>query len=209
MASAVATVILVEDDAVLLSELAALVRASGDLELVGTASDVAEAERLLARARPAIVAMDLGLPDGSGLSLIGPARERGHTVVVHTVRADDDAIFEALRQGAVGYVVKGDTTVDLVRGLALTREGGSLVSPRIARRVLASFASPPTSAAADALTAREREVMDLFAHGSTYREVGDMLGMSVNTVRTHVRRAYDKLHVCSKAEAVSLLARRP
>jgi DNA-binding NarL/FixJ family response regulator len=207
MASTVATVILVEDDAVLLSELAALVRASGELELVGTASNVAEGERLLARARPAIVALDLGLPDGSGLSLIGPARERGHTVVVHTVRADDDAIFEALRRGAVGYVVKGDTTVDLVRGLALTREGGSLVSPRIARRVLASFASPPASAA-DVLTVREREVMDLFAHGSTYREVGDMLGMSVNTVRTHVRRAYDKLHVCSKAEAVSLLARR-
>jgi DNA-binding CsgD family transcriptional regulator len=75
--------------------------------------------------------------------------------------------------------------------------------------VLASFSSAGPSAAADEalLTPREREVMELFGHGSTYAEVGRMLGMSINTVRTHVRRSYEKLHVCSKAEAVSRLAR--
>lgn len=209
MVAALATVVLVEDDRVLLAELAALVGASQDLRLAGTASDLDEAARLVARAPPSIVALDLGLPGGSGLALVGPARERGHTVVVHTVRADDDTIFEALRLGAVGYVVKGDPTIDLVRGLALTRDGGALVSPRIARRVLASFSAPTASPAEASLTVREREVMDLFGHGSTYREVGDMLGVSINTVRTHVRRAYEKLHVCSKAEAIALLARRP
>lgn len=208
MRAPTASVILVEDDRALLRELAARVAARPDLRLEGTASDLGGAARLLDTAPPSLVALDLGLPGGSGLSLVAPARARGHTVVIHTVREDDAAVFEALRQGAAGYVVKGDPSVDLVTGLALTRDGGALVSPRIARRVLASFASAPAISREEALlTPREREVMELFGHGSTYREVGDMLGMSINTVRTHVRRVYEKLHVCSKAEAVSLLAR--
>lgn len=208
MLGAPASVILVEDDRALLGELVARIEASPDLHLAGAVSDLRSAASLLASAAPSLVALDLGLPDGSGLSLVTPARARGHTVVVHTVREDDGAVFEALRQGAAGYVVKGDATVDLVTGLVLTRDGGSLISPRIARRVLASFSAPPSVSAEEALlTPREREVMELFGHGSTYGEVAGMLGMSINTVRTHVRRAYEKLHVCSKAEAVSRLAR--
>ena len=203
------SVIVIEDDPALLQELAARVTANPELRLLDTATDLDGARALLSCAPPSLVALDLGLPGGSGLSLVAPARQRGHSIVVHTVPEDDCTVFEALRHGAAGYLLKGDPTVDLVAGLLLMRDGGALVSPRIARKVLASFSqslAPPPEAAL--LTARERSVLELFGHGCTYGEVANMLGMSVNTVRTHVRRAYEKLHVSSKLEAVSVLAGR-
>jgi DNA-binding NarL/FixJ family response regulator len=127
------------------------------------------------------------------------------TAVVLTVFDDSEHVFDALRAGAVGYLLKDDFGARLVPALDEACAGGSPMSPTIARRVLASFAEPPSTASADLvppLTKREHEVTVLLADGASYDEIGRTLGVSTNTVRSFIRSIYDKLHVCSKTEAV-------
>jgi len=195
------TVLLVEDDARVRCAVRELVSPSR-FTLGGEAATVADALRLdLASAD--VVLLDLGLPDGSGLDVLRALRrERANTLaIVMTVFDDDAHVFEALRLGAVGYLLKDDLVGRLVPAIEEACAGGSPMSPTIARRVLGSFVEPAPSEGV-ALTKREREVTELLAHGSTYDDVARMLGISTNTVRTFIRSIYEKLHVGSKTEAV-------
>jgi DNA-binding NarL/FixJ family response regulator len=124
---------------------------------------------------------------------------------------DDDKVYQALSAGASGYLLKSDAAARVGEALGVLKEGGAPISPMIARRLLDDFrsraaprpaASEPAPAEAE-LTPREREIIELFAKGATYEDVARILSMSVNTVRHHVRGMYKKLHVCSKAEAVT------
>ncbi len=200
-------VLLVEDDA----HAARAVReqlGSNDFVLVAEASTLGAGRDALAADRPDVVLLDLGLPDGSGLELIPAARalDPAPLVIVLTIFADDVHIFEALRAGAVGYLLKSDLAPLLVPALADAIAGGSPMSPGIARRVLSSFAAPPVGETP--LTRREGEVTDLLARGCTYDEIGRALGVTTNTVRSFIRSIYEKLHVAGKAEAVSEALRR-
>jgi DNA-binding NarL/FixJ family response regulator len=167
-------------------------------------------ERLIAPSLE-LVLLDLGLPDGSGLDLIPHARALvpPPKVVITTVFDDPAYLFPALKLGAEGYLLKDERADDLVRSLCAINDGVPPLSPSIARAVIAHFSAPAAAAPApvESLTEREREVIALVAEGLTVRMAAERLGISHNTVATHIKRAYAKLDVGSRAQA-SLAAAR-
>ena len=169
----------------------------------------ADAESALLHMRttvPDIVVMDIKLPGMNGVDctrLLGQRHPR-LPVLICTVHEDDEMIFNALRAGASGYLLKRAPIEDLIEAIRQVLAGGSPISPAIARRVLSSFR--PAAPAADdpnALSEREREVLDLLCTGMSSREIGEKLFVTANTVRTHIRHIYEKLHVRSRVEAVN------
>lgn len=198
------SVAIVDDDLSVRRAARALIEPVSRFHLSSEADSVATASALLRDAHPDIVLLDLGLSDGSGIDVLrGLHASKRPIAIVLTVFEDDAHIFEALRAGASGYLLKHDLDRKLVPALDEAVAGGAPMSPMIARRVLASFAPPAASPPNEqVLTAREREVTELLAHGSTYDEVARMLGISANTVRSFIRSIYEKLHVSSKTEAV-------
>jgi DNA-binding NarL/FixJ family response regulator len=201
-------ILVVDDDpatlAWLLAELGALpgVQASG-------CGSVAEARQWLQCNAPQIVLTDLGLPDGSGIEVIAKVR-RLHPqceVLVISIFGDDTHVISAIEAGASGYLLKDSSLQRLGDQLQHLRDGGSPLSPQIARTLIRR--QRPRAAPADAgsgpgagLTEREFEVLTFIAKGFSYQEGAAMLGVSTNTVRTHVKRIYEKLAVNSRTEAV-------
>lgn len=205
-------ILVVEDDPAtlgwLLAELSALpgVQASG-------CTSVAEARRWLEANAPHIVLTDLGLPDGSGIEVIGHALRRHPQceVLVISIFGDDTHVVAAIEAGASGYLLKDSSLSQLGDQLQHLRDGGSPLSPQIARTLIrrqrprlanANAALGTGAAGRDALTEREFEVLTFIAKGFSYQEGAAMLGVSTNTVRTHVKRIYQKLAVNSRTEAV-------
>ena len=222
----VQNVLIVEDDPAMEAEAIAAVSVFHGAA-VRTARTVGEAERWIKRVAFDLAIIDLGLPDGSGIQLIRalmgdtPDTADVHAMptvcVARTVFDDDAHLFAALSAGAQGYLLKGET-IDVVRlRLQAAMAGEPVVSPSIARRVLAYFRGdtepvrqaqparpslPPT-----ALTTRETEVLRHLAQGLTLNEVGKELTLSVNTVKTHVKNVYARLDVSSRIAAVDAARR--
>lgn len=179
------------------------------------AGSLAEARTALAvlGAAPDLALVDLGLPDGSGLRIIeGLQREQAPTLcVVSTVFDDDAHVFPALRAGAQGYVLKDLPAAALARMLRGILDGQPPLSPSIARRLLRQFqpaTATPQPATAEALTARETEVLQLIAKGYTVQQTAAALGLSPHTASGYVKEIYRKLSVNSRAEATLEAARR-
>jgi DNA-binding NarL/FixJ family response regulator len=192
-------VALVDDDAECAAACASELRKSGwVVELF------ARAALLLARARsaPPFVLMDLGLPGEDAIAAIDTLHREspGSAIVVLTGRGGEAPVFRALRAGAVGFVLKNDAVGHLAEVLDEVRRGGAPMSPSIARRVIEAFHAPPRE---NDLTDREREVINLLARGHSYGDAAKELGVALDTVRTHVRRAYEKLHATTKGEAIA------
>jgi DNA-binding NarL/FixJ family response regulator len=205
-----ARVILVEDEPSASERLRRVLGSEPRLALVGVAGTVAAGLALLEHLRPDLLVTDLGLPDGSGTALIRRVAELGLPTLclVNTVFADDATVFEALEAGALGYLLKDEAPEELVRCTLELLAGGSPMSPAIARKVLRRLRPEPAPAAASAaadrphLSARELEVLQLIAKGLKYDEIAAVLGVGATTVATHVQRAYRKLAVSSRSEAV-------
>lgn len=204
------TVAVVEDLPELRRSLVERLRLSGRVEVVLAVSSGDAFLGALPRlpALPRIVLMDLGLPGRSGIETTREVR-RLHPdvdVVVLTVLEDDAQIFAAVQAGAVGYLLK-DTPIDrLLDALDDVAQGGVPLSPVVARKLLRMTAASPAPRSPDApevhLTDREREILRLVVEGRTENRVAEALGISPHTVRTHLVRIYDKLHVRSRAAAV-------
>ncbi len=174
---------------------------------VRVAEDLAGA-RASSEPPPDLALVDLGLPDGSGVDLIGALSARGSLCVVATVFDDDAHLFPALRAGAQGYVLKDqaqDSLADMLRGIA---SGQPPLSPSIARRLLREFHPSPRPEDEVALTPRETDVLRLIAKGLTGPEVANMLGITRNTAAGYVKDIYRKLRVTTRAEATLEAARR-
>jgi DNA-binding NarL/FixJ family response regulator len=203
-----ARVILVEDEPSASERLRRVLGSDPRLALVGVAGTVAAGLALLEHLRPDLLVTDLGLPDGSGTALIRRVAELGLPTLclVNTVFADDATVFEALEAGALGYLLKDEAPDELVRCTVELLAGGSPMSPAIARKVLRRLRPAPAapSAAGDRprLSTRELEVLQLIAKGLKYDEIAGVLGVGATTVATHVQRAYRKLAVSSRSEAV-------
>ena len=205
-------VILVEDDDHTRERLARAIAGHPQLRLLGTGASCEQGRALIARLEPDVLITDLGLPDGSGIELIGEARRRHPKLLalVITVFGDESHVVAAIEAGAMGYLLK-DGTADYIGSSILEMiGGGSPISPPIARHLLRRFrasepppAEPtPDAAAPPRLSDREREVLMLIVKGFSYAEIANLLGVSAHTVTTHVRGIYRKLEVHSRGEAV-------
>lgn len=174
-----------------------------------SAKTLAEARAIIADHTPNIALVDIGLPDGSGISLIDELnRSSADTVCIVTSVFDDDLhLFSALRAGAKGYVLKDQTQHELATMLSGIISGKPPLSPAIARRLLDYF-QPEIQDNGEKLTPREQEVLTLIAKGYTISKVGEMLGITRNTTAGYVKTLYRKLNVNSRAEATLEATRR-
>lgn len=206
-------VVIADDHALFRDSLRSLLIARG-IDVVGEAADGEEAVTLARRARPDVVLMDLGMPNLDGLEatkIIG-AELADVKVVVLTASSDDDDLFEAIKAGADGYLLKdlqADRFFDLLEGVA---RGEPALTPLLARKVLNEFAHPRSANKRDkdpdALTARELEVLETMVEGvTTNRALARRLGVSENTVKFHVRNILDKLHLHNRAQVVGYALR--
>lgn len=166
--------------------------------------DAEAALRYMEHKLPDIVIMDIRLPGMDGIECTRRicGKYPRVQVLICTVHEDDDLIFEALRAGAAGYLLKRSSIEDLLEAIRQVLAGGSPMSPAIARRVVSSF-RPKKSDGLNALSEREQEVLDLLSTGMTAKEIGDKLFVSANTVRTHIRHIYEKLQVQTRVDAVN------
>jgi len=154
---------------------------------------------------PDVVLMDINLPGMSGIECTRKlkARQPGLSIMVLTVYDDDEMIFESLKAGASGYLLKKTPPAKLLEAILELHNGGSPMSSRIARRVVQAFqAMGPSSKETENLSKREHEVLSYLVKGYRYKEIAETLFISIETVRTHLRNIYEKLHVRSRSEAV-------
>ena len=202
--------LLVEDDAATRDWLVGLLADQPDLRLGLACGSVAEARDWLAGQRADIVLTDLGLPDGSGLEVIRLAARRGRCeILVLSIFGDEANVLAALDAGASGYLLKDGNLDAMSEHLACLRSGGSPLSPRIARTLVRRLhgrarngAGAADATPAGPLSQRELDVLTGIGKGFSYAEVAAVLGVTANTVRTHVRRIYGKLAVHSATEAL-------
>lgn len=203
----VVTIALVEDDAKARARLVASIRSQPWLRLSGEYASGAEALQALAAAAPDVLLVDIGLPDMSGLEVIRQAAQRHPScdILVVTIFGDERTVLAALESGARGYLLKGALEHDVTVDIQHLREGGSPLSPMVARQVLARLTqaqAPSLESGESALTAREAEILRTIARGFSYAETGSLLAISVTTVNAHLKNVYRKLAVHSKTEAV-------
>lgn len=210
-------VAMVEDDADTRERIALSIRQQDWLELIATYATGAEALAALRTEAPDVLLVDLGLPDMSGLEVVRAVAERHPrcSVLVITMFGDEANVLAALEAGASGYLLKGSLTRDITVDIRDLRDGGSPLSPVIARQVLRRLQRRPSDRAAvaegegeTALSAREIEILNAISRGFSYAESAAILGISVSTVHTHLKRIYGKLAVHSKTEAVFEANRR-
>ena len=199
------TVAIVEDDQNLREDLASLIASRRGFRCIGSFPSAEDALKSLPEKRPDVVVMDINLPKMSGIECTQELKSRlpEAQVVMLTMFDDADLIFAALRAGASGYLLKRAAPTELLAAIEQVHRGGSPMSPEIARQVVRFFQTAKQAAPADSedLSDRERELLSLLARGKQYKEIADQLAISTDTVRSHIRRIYRKLHVHSRTEA--------
>jgi DNA-binding NarL/FixJ family response regulator len=203
-------VLLVDDQALVRAGFRALLDAQDDIQVVGEAGDGDEAVALTSRLLPDVVLMDIRMPglDGLGATRRIAADERlaAVRIVILSTFDLDEYVFEALRAGASGFLVKNTEPVELIHGVRAVASGDALLSPGVTRRLIAHFAEgarqPASTPQLDALTEREREVMALAAEGLSNDEIAERLVVSPATAKTHVSRAMVKLGARDRAQLV-------
>ena len=197
---------IVEDDAQARKILAGWIHRATGFRLAGEWGDAESAVRGLPEKKPNVVLMDINLPGLSGVEAVRRLKPvlPGTQFVMLTVYEDADHIYNALAAGASGYLLKQTPRQELLAALEDVHRGGSPMTSNIARKVVQSFRlASPAVTAEDGLSPREQEVLDLLARGYLYKEIAELLNISVPTVNTYVRRMYEKLHVRSRAQAVA------
>ncbi len=198
-------VALVEDQAPTREGLASLIGGSPGFEISGQYGSMEEALPALEHVRPDVLLADIGLPGMSGIEGVRRLHEQFPElpILMLTVHGDDDSIFAAVCAGACGYLLKETEPQRLLDSIRELHAGGAPMSPEIARKVVMAFRQYPPPRQPDVeLSARQMLILQLLAEGHSYKSCAEELGLSVDTVRFHVRRIYDRLHVHSRSEAV-------
>ena len=198
-------VAIVDDDADIRSGLRWMIDHSEGFVCTGVFSSCADAMGAIGDDLPDVVLMDIGMPGKSGIECVRILTEAhpGVQVVMQTVYSDDEKIFESLRAGAVGYILKKTPSIQVLQAISDAFAGGAPMTGEIARRVLAWFQKPKQHDDMSALSGREVEVIEALVEGHSYKAIAEKLFVSVHTVRFHLHNIYEKLHVSSRAEAVA------
>jgi DNA-binding NarL/FixJ family response regulator len=205
-------VLLADDQALVRAGFRALLDSEADIEVVGEAGDGAEALELAADLVPDVVLMDIRMPRLDGIEATrriaaDPRLQRVRVVILTTFETDEN-VFEALRSGASGFLVKDTEPPALLQAVRVVAAGEALLSPSVTRRLIAEFAAhaapPRAPVRLDELTEREREVMTLVASGMSNHEIAERLVVSPATAKTHVSRVMGKLGARDRAQVVVL-----
>lgn len=207
LTSAPIRVLLADDQRLVRTGLRMILDGYDGIEVVGEAADGAEAVTLCGQLRPDVVLMDVRMPgtDGIEATRLLNATEPAPRVLVLTTFDLDDVVYDALRAGASGFLLKDAPEDTLVSAIRVVHDGGSLFAPSVTRRLIERFAARPAHSARpapEALTEREAEVLLLVARGLTNAEIGRELYVTENTVKTHVARVLMKLGLRDRVQAV-------
>ena len=199
------TVAVVEDSPTVRRNLNRWLDRTPQFKCVGTCANGAEALRLVPDWRPQVVLMDIEMPRMSGVECTAQLKRLLPSVqiIMLTVYEDTDTIFKALRAGACGYLLKRCAPQEILSAIHDILQGGAPMTSAIARKLVAAFQEPvPRENPATPLSAREREILDLLAQGLSNKEIGARLNLSPFTVKNHLARVFEKLHVRCRTEAV-------
>ena len=197
---------IVEDEALIRESLASLILHDAGLELFTIHHSAEDAIQLLHGPGPDLVIMDINLPGKSGIECVKALKQQcpGTQFLMYTVQDDDQQVFEALKAGADGYILKESTPEQVLEAVRELMDGGAPMSAPVARRVVVHMRRQGLDGAApDGLTPREGEVLELLAQGLLYKEIADRTGITTGTVKQHIHRIYAKLHVQNRTEAVN------
>jgi DNA-binding NarL/FixJ family response regulator len=200
---------IVEDDAHLRADFTKLISRHDDMVCVGAFATAEEALSALPFANPDVMLVDINLPGMSGIELVRRMRSGADKVQIVMLTTFDDAttVFDSLKAGANGYVLKRAVLAELIDAIRDVASGGAPMTSAIARKVVQYFGQRGPAPEIETLTDREREVLVALSQGQQYKEIAADLGITINTVRKYIRIIYDKPHVNTRLEAVNKLGR--
>lgn len=202
---------IVEDNNTLRNSLANLFNHTQDLQCVAMLPNLMNVVSEFKKTQPDIVLMDIGLPNISGIEGVRTIMENFDDiqVLMFTVFEDDDKIFEAIKAGASGYILKKTIPEEIIESIKSLYDGGAPMSASIARKVIQSFQKVPAiNKDGYQLTPRENEILFALIDGLSYKKLAEKYFISICTVRTHIRHIYEKLHVNSKSQAVAKVLKK-
>jgi len=202
------TVSIVEDLQEVRESLENLIMGSDEFLLLSSCANAETARLQIPKDQPQVVIMDINLPGMSGIECIRKIRDDcpGTQFLMYTIFEDDEKVFEALEAGANGYLLKKTPREKIPEALIEMQNGGAPMSTHIARKVIKSFQQRNHFNESNSLLSqKEKEVLELLAKGFLYKEIGDQLHISINTVKQHIHRLYEKLHVSNRTEAINKL----
>jgi DNA-binding NarL/FixJ family response regulator len=200
------SVVVVEDDRTLRQQIVDILGTASDIRCIGAFASAEEALKAIPMKAPDVVLMDIKLPGMSGIDCVAKLKRMlpSLQIIMVTIFEDSERIFRALKAGASGYLVKSRPPEQLLEAIRDVHSGGSPMSSHIARKVVQHFhLLDPSPKEAENLSPREEQVLDLLASGFIYKEIGDKLNISVETVRTYVKNICNKMHVRNRLEAVA------
>jgi DNA-binding NarL/FixJ family response regulator len=197
-------VAVVDDHALVLAGLEALLATLDDIDLVASATTADGARRIAVTDRPDVMVLDINLPDGSGIDVVRTLQRTAPDVrvLMLTMYDDHQSVLAAMRAGARGYVLKNADPEDVLRAIHSVATGGAVLGPGVASRALDVFATTAQSQAFPGLTARERDVLELIAQGLGNAAIAQRIGMAPKTVSNHVTSIFAKLDVSDRPSAI-------
>jgi len=199
------TISIVEDDRGTREQLAALLSQTPLFRCVGAYATGEEALQKIPAAKSDIALVDINLPGMNGIKCVAGLKAQlpDLSVLMLTRHDDSDLVFDALRAGASGYLLKKMISTELISAIEQVQAGGAPMSMQIARKVVGYFSQVKTPSEVEKLSKREQEVLALLAKGYLYKEIGELLGIGIETVRMNLKHIYHKLHVHSRTEATA------
>jgi DNA-binding NarL/FixJ family response regulator len=201
----VVRVAIVDDQPLFTDGLGRIVGAQEGMEVVGVAHDGESGVKMCAELRPDVILMDINMPVMDGVTATGKIRDLlpDAKILILTVHADDVHVFQGIKAGATGYLLKDCTPEDLSRAIETVHAGDTIMAPEIARKMLLAFEeADPDQPEAPSLTRRELDIVTAFARGRGNKQIARDLSISEKTVRNHVSNIYKKLHVYDRTQAV-------
>jgi DNA-binding NarL/FixJ family response regulator len=198
-------ILLYEDNQLLSESIQSILRLNKGIELAGAFENPTQVSTHLQHLKPDLLIMDIDMPYMTGIEAVRQVRsvDKDIPILMLTVFDDNQNVFDAIRAGASGYILKKHISTRLFSAIDEALEGGAPMSPSIARMVLASMQQRHSSENPYQLTPKEKEVLTSLSKGNSYKMIGAEFEISLDTVRSHIRKIYEKLHVHSQTEAVS------